>query len=318
MSTELYKVHRPKSFKSVVGQDAAVRTLQTLLKKGKLPHTILLTGPSGCGKTTIARILRSKLNCNEHDYLEIDCADTNGIDMVRDIKQRVERLPLGGKDSAKLFLLDECHQLTSQAQESLLKTLEDTPSYAYFILGTTIPNKLKETIKTRCTEIKLVSISDADLMSIVKAVCKKEEKTLSDAVIRKVAESARGSARQCLVWLHQIINLPDEESQLAALSLPDAEATAIDIARKLMDNKSTWDDVAKLLKAAEQDPETIRRCILGYASASLLNMSGAGVEKGARAKRAALLLESFEEHLFNSGKPGLVLQAFNCYSFRMK
>src|SRR5688572_25883760 len=140
---ELYKKFRPKTLKGVVGQEGAVSSLQSMIDKGRLPHTILFSGPSGCGKTTIARILKGILECSDLDFFEINCADFKGIDMVRDIRRYVGIPPLHGK--SRVWLIDEAHQLTKDAQNAFLKLLEDTPKHAYFMLATTDPQKLLPT-----------------------------------------------------------------------------------------------------------------------------------------------------------------------------
>ena len=149
--TELYKRFRPKSLDAVVGNGGTVAALQKFLKKGNLPHTILFKGPSGCGKTTLARILAKELGCGVLDLREYNSADFRGIDTIRDISRIMTNAPAAG--NCRVFILDEAHQLSKDAQNAALKILEDTPKHVYFFICTTDPQKLIATIRSRCTEM---------------------------------------------------------------------------------------------------------------------------------------------------------------------
>ena len=138
-ATELYRKYRPTSFKQVVGQEEAIRTLTELGKRKAIPHAILFTGPSGVGKTTLARILQRKLKCVGNDFVEMNAANDRGVGIIRSIQNKVGLAPMLG--SCRIWLMDEAHQLTSDAQSAFLKLLEDTPSHVYFMLATTDPQK---------------------------------------------------------------------------------------------------------------------------------------------------------------------------------
>lgn len=310
---ELYKAYRPQRWIDLKGQEVAVKQLQSMVEKKCVPRTLLLTGPSGTGKTTIARILKKELAIGDIDYQEIDCADNNGIDMVRQLKSRINAAPLTGE--WRMFLLDECQQLTAAAQDSLLKVLEDTPRHVIFVLNTTEPRKLKETIRTRCTEIATKSIQAAKMLELLKRVCKKAKIKIDEEVVDKIIDASQGSARRALVMLHQIKELEDAEEQIASIMKHDGDALGIDLARKLMDTNSTWGDVAAILKNIDADPEGVRRAILGYAAAILMKQGNGRNSKGDSkiGLRAALVLEAFEDNVFDSGRSGLVLRAYNCY-----
>jgi len=142
-AVELYRKYRPTKFSQVLGQREAIATLANMGKRRAVPHCLLFTGPSGVGKTTLIRILREKLGCKEHDYVEINAAEARGIDTIRDIQRRLTLSPLSGR--CRVWAIDECHRLTTDAQSALLKILEDTPPTAYFMLATTEPNKLLTT-----------------------------------------------------------------------------------------------------------------------------------------------------------------------------
>jgi DNA polymerase-3 subunit gamma/tau len=184
----------------------------------------------------------------------------------------------------------------------MLKILEDTPDHVYFLLATTEPGKLKKTILTRCTEIKCQPISNADLVKLVTKVSKLEDADLSDAVIQRVVEVADGSARWALVHLNAIIGLKNEEEQLAAIESGDVKGQAIEIARQLLNPKTSWSTMRATLKSVTEEPETIRHMVLSYCSAVLLNGDNA---------RAALVLEEFRDAYYESKKAGLILSCWN-------
>jgi DNA polymerase III subunit gamma/tau len=196
MSTELYKRYRPKTLKGVVGQDGPVSSLQRLIDKDRMPHAILFTGPSGSGKTTIGRILKDVLQCGDADFVELNCADFKGIDNVREIRRFSGMAPMDGK--CRIWLIDEAHKMTNDAQNAFLKLLEDTPKHVYFMLATTDPQKLIKTIHTRCTEVKLSVLKAPDLERILRRVIDKEDLKVSDEVVDEIVEAADGSARQSL------------------------------------------------------------------------------------------------------------------------
>ena len=297
---ELYRKHRPRDFDGIVGQPEAVKVLSRFVKDGKVPHAILLTGASGVGKTTLARILRKKLGCSSHDYAEVNAADSRGIDSVRDIQNRMSLAPINGK--CRVWCIDECHRLTGDAQSALLKTLEDTPNHVYFILCTTDPHKLLSTIKTRCTEIKLRMLAQDELCKLVADTITKEvdqKDYLGDEEIEKIAEIADGSARKSLVLLGQVIGLDNADDQMAALQKADTKRQAIELARILIDRSGTWEKCAAILKNLEDDPESVRRLVLGYAQQVVL--SG-----GPRMNRGQLVLDIFKNNFYDSGIAGLV------------
>ena len=300
-TTELYRKYRPKKLADVAGQSSSVKVLRKLIARNKVPHSILFVGPSGCGKTTLARIMRKNVDCGLQDFTEVDCADFRGIDMVRGIRSQMGLSPISG--STKVWLIDECQKLTSDGQSAMLKMLEDTPEHVYFFLATTDPHKLLPTIRTRCTEIKVSLISSEEMTAVIERVLKAESKRISDEVIEKVVEKAEGSARKALVLLNQIIDLESEEDQMQALEKADTKAQAIELARLIIKPGSSWSAVTKILKNLDDDPESIRRLVLGYASSVL--KGGGGLSK-----RALFLIDVFGNHFYDSGEAGLVAACY--------
>lgn len=304
MSKELYKKYRPKLFKDVVGQQDAVKVLEGMLEdKERFPHALLLSGPSGCGKTTIARILVKKLNCGTSDFLEQNSADFRGIDSVREIRSRMGLMPVSGQ--CRVWLVDECHKLSNDAQNAFLKILEDTPSHVYFMLCTTDPNKLISTVRNRTTQIHLKDISTKELQRLIRRVMEKEGITLTDEVVEALVDPlhSENSARKCLVLLNKIMRVDDEQQQLDLIQSSSSKQQAIEIARALIRPGVKWPEVAKILKGVDEDPEQLRWMILGYCSSIML--SG-----GKLTNRASIIIEAFRDNFFDSKKAGLIA---SCY-----
>jgi len=299
---EIHLEERPTSFKQVVGQKEACAQLAALGKSEEgMPHCLLFTGPSGCGKTTLARIIRHKLRCSDSDFAEINAAESRGIEMVRGIQGRVGLAPIDG--DSRVWLIDECHALTADAQGAFLKLLEEPPGHVYFMLATTDPQKLKATIRTRCTEIKVRELTLKETEGLVRRIYEERcGSDMHDLVAEKLAEVACGSARKALVLLQQIIGLDNDETKLETLQKADAQVAAIEIARAIMARKG-WKTVAALLRDCNEDPESIRWMMLSY-------FSKVALSGGHGAAEAVAVMEEFQDNYYDSKKAGLVL---SCY-----
>jgi DNA polymerase III gamma/tau subunit len=296
---DLATKYRPATFKDVYGQQDAVKVLTDLLKnRDRLPHAFLFSGPSGCGKTTLARILKKKLLCGDHDFHELNCADDRGIEVMRGIRSRMNMSPMNGE--VIIWLIDEAHKLTNDAQNALLKPLEEPPDHVYFMLCTTDPDKLITTIRNRCHPVNLKGLNDKDLRELIGSITKQEKTKLTEDVVDKLVEVADGSARRALVLLNGIIGLNSEQEQLDAVLKGDIQRQAIEIARTLIKPGAKWSDMTPILKAVNEDPEQIRRMVLGYATTLML--SGNGKLWG----RASLIITCFSEPFYNTGRAGLV------------
>lgn len=298
--------YRPKTLAEVVGQPAAVKALESMFaRKSGFPHAVAFVGPSGTGKTTLAGVVRRMLGCKHGDYTEVNCATAESpIDTVREIERRMYMGPLYGK--ARVFYLDEVQSLSRAgfAQQGLLRMLEadDCPK-TYFLLATTDPGKIIPTVMGRCTKIELKPISPGDLYKLALDVLDREGvddgsgRMPTTIVVNKVIENSGGSARNMLVTLEKVAGLGSEEEQLEAITPQTTETQGIDLARLLIGRKP-WPQVAAVLKALEDDPEKVRRVVLGYANSVLLGGGG-------QAPRAFLLVQVFRDNLFDCGKAGL-------------
>ena len=295
---ELYKKHRPYLLKHIQGQESAVKQLKGFFKENTFPHAVLITGPSGCGKTTLARIIKSKLDCSDDDFIEMNSADDRGVEAIRGIKTRWT-MSMRGQGKCRIYFMDECHQLTKDAQTALLKSLEDQPSYVYFILATTDGTKMIPTVKTRCTEIKLELLSNDDLQHTLAYVLERENVQISQDVIDRIIDVAEGSARKALVILDQIALLETEEEQIEAVQKSETRAQAIELARALISPRPVWKNIAKILKDLSDDPEGIRHLVLAYSKNVLLG-------GGKLSNRAYLLINCFRDNFYDSKHAGLV------------
>jgi len=297
---ELYRKYRPTRLKDVLGQPEAVNILRKKIKSESVPHAILFHGPPGTGKTTLARIIAKHVKCSDYDLQEKNTADYRGIDSIREIRNSVNQAPMSGE--SRVWILDEVHKATNDAQNAMLKLLEEPPDHVYFILCTTDPQKLLSTILQRCTVIRLLPIPFEDIRDIVKNVCHQENIKLSKKVFERLIEYAEGSAREALQILDKIYQLEDEREQLDAIEKASVKTQAITIARMLLNTKTKWKQISPILKELEnEDAEQIRYMILGYGRAVLLSKD---------TPRAFRMIESFRDNFYDSKFSGVVAACY--------
>lgn len=212
-----YRTFRPVSFDTVVRQEHIVRTLKNQIASGKIGHAYLFCGPRGTGKTTLAKIFARAINCENPadgspcgtcstckalsdganiDISEIDAASNNGVDEMRDLRENVQYPPVSGK--YKVYIIDEVHMLTASAFNAVLKTLEEPPAHAVFILATTEPQKIPATILSRCMRFDFKLIPQKDLEGLIKSVLDKTGKKYEDEAVAAIARAGAGSARDSL------------------------------------------------------------------------------------------------------------------------
>lgn len=296
----LYLKYRPTNFEEIVGNEEITSSLKGMLANEELPHALLFEGPTGCGKTTLARIVSKELGCTGMDLGEIDSADFRGIDTVRDIRRKSHFAPL--ESPVRVWIVDECHKLTNDAQNALLKILEDTPPHVYFILCTTDPRKLLPTIRGRCSSFRVNLLSDREMLRLLRSVVKAEGQRLDKAVYYAIVRDSQGHPRNALQTLHQVLQAPEEERGKVAERAAQEESQSIELCRVLL-KQTGWKAVAVILKGLQEttDPESVRRHLLGYAQSVLLNQDN---------PQAAAVLEVFQEPTYNSGWPVIT---YGCY-----
>ncbi|MDD6387898.1 MAG: DNA polymerase III subunit gamma/tau [Bacilli bacterium] len=222
MYQALYRKYRPTTFDDVVGQDVVVKTLINAIKNNKLSHAYIFSGPRGTGKTSIAKILAKAINCEDEnsiicdkcvsctqinnkqstDIIEIDAASNNGIDEIREIRNKVGLVPTTGK--YKVYIIDEVHMLTTGAFNALLKTLEEPPSHAIFILATTEFHKIPATIVSRCQKFEFKKIENKKMFDRIKKITIEEGIKIDDNCIKEIVRLSDGGLRDCISLLDQV------------------------------------------------------------------------------------------------------------------
>ena len=230
MYQALYRKYRPKDFDSVVGQNAIVKTLKNSIINHNFTHAYMFFGPRGTGKTTISKIFARNINCLEPkdgvacgkcdhckvsfskdciDIIEIDAASNNGVDEIRELKNKISLVPSQLK--YKVYIIDEVHMLSIGAFNALLKTLEEPPEHAIFILATTDPQKVPETIVSRCQCFSFKKISVDTIKEKLEYVCKEENIKIEDEVLENIAVLSDGGLRDALGLLDKLTSYTDKK-----------------------------------------------------------------------------------------------------------
>ena len=283
----LYRAYRPQKFSDVVGQQHIIKTLQNAIKLNKVAHAYLFCGPRGTGKTTLAKIMAKALNC-EHgpsiepcdeceickgiqkgsitDVVEIDAASNNGADDIRALRDSVKYLPSVGK--YKIYIIDEVHMLSNAAFNALLKTLEEPPKHVVFILATTEPYKLPNTILSRCQRFDFQAISVDDILRRLRIVAEAENVKMSEEAFNQIAASAEGGMRDALSLFDQTISYSvNDEITLDDVLAVSGNVSYIKIIELLKnclngENTSALKIIDAILKEGKEVPRIINDIIL--------------------------------------------------------
>lgn len=283
----LYQKYRPQTFSEVIGQDPIVQTLKNAAAAGELAHAYMFTGSRGVGKTTIARLLAKAANCQNLkkgdpcgtcdictaiaagislDVIEIDAASHTGVDNVRELIDHAQYRPT--VMSKKVFIVDEVHMLSKAAFNALLKTLEEPPEHAMFILATTDIEKVPDTILSRTQRFDFKRIKSAEMTEALQAIVKDQKLTLPAGVVEAVVGQAEGSMRDALSRLNMIASMSSE-----TLTLKDAERllgiTSLETVQKLVSiiiahDAASLPDFFDAAFAGGTDPAVFNRSVLHY------------------------------------------------------
>ena len=199
----LYRAYRPQSFDEVAGQEQVTKPLSEAVKAGKIGHAYLFAGSRGLGKTSVARIFAKEIGCKERDLYEVDAASNNSVEDIRALTEGVYTLPF--ESPYKVYILDEVHMLSKAAWNAFLKTLEEPPSHAVFILATTELDRVPETVQSRCQVFEIKKPSRKGLAELVARVGKQEGYTLAPDAAELIAMLAEGSYRDALSVLQKAL-----------------------------------------------------------------------------------------------------------------
>lgn len=266
----LHTRYRPIKFSQVVGQGHFIKELAGFISE-RTAHAFLFHGPSGCGKTTLARICARKLGCGDLDIVEIDGATNNGIDNVRQLQQAVRYQPLTG-NSVTAVIIDECHRISAQAFDSLLKIIEEPPKHLFWFFCTTDPQKMPNTVRNRCQQFTVRPVEPQPLTDLLKNINKAENLDIPDNVLAYIAGKSLGSPRRALVNLERCVGCTTiKEAAVATEQVLDEDAV-LALAQFIcqFEKKRPWAKAMELLeKIGDNDAEGTRLQIMHYIAACL-------------------------------------------------
>ena len=293
----LYNKYRPQRFADVVGQKHIVRILQNSLAHHRVSHAYLFSGERGTGKTTVARILAKAINCLEGiqpepcnrcanclqvgsasflDLIEIDAASNTSVEDIRDLREKVRFRPATGR--YKVYIIDEVHQLSRSAYNAFLKTLEEPPDHAIFVLATTDPHRVLPTIRSRCQHLRFRRHSHSDTVDTLARIAEGEDVPVAGEALHLIARNADGSLRDAIGLLDQAISFFEgtltEQTVQDMLGLTGTEASAALTAAIAEANAG---DVMRLVNRAVQDggsPASIQQELVNYFRGLLLAKTG--------------------------------------------
>ncbi len=352
----LARKYRPQRFADVAGQDHVTRTLLNALRQNRVAHGYIFSGHRGIGKTTIARIVAMALNCrtevgaptrptpepcgtcdscmeirqgNAVDVIEIDAATNRGIDEIRELRDAARYAP--SRDRYKIYILDEAHQITEAAFNALLKTLEEPPAHVIFMMATTQPEDIPQTIRSRCQHFSFHAVKFDDILAQLKMIATEEKVDAEDAALALLAEAGDGSMRDALSIMDQAIASAPVEKGRPVLSaaqirelmgaVPNAvferllEAVAAGQSAELMEQLN-------LLVNAGHNPSSLARQMVRYLRNTLMAKLGGeqtellqiSADERARAARTAQLFT--EEELTRNLQ--IVLRTFDDLNYRQE
>jgi len=352
----LARKYRPQRFADVAGQDHVTRTLLNALEQNRIAHGYIFSGHRGIGKTTIARILAMALNCrnevgsaqrptqepcgtcdacieirqgNAVDVIEIDAATNRGIDEIRELRDAARYAP--SRDRYKIYILDEAHQITEAAFNALLKTLEEPPSHVIFMMATTEPENIPQTIRSRCQHFSFHAVKFDDILAQLKMIAAEEKVATEEDALALLAEAGDGSMRDALSIMDQAIaSAPLKDGRPALLaeqirelmgSVPNAvferlmEAVAAAQSAELMEQ-------VNLLVNSGHSPLSLARQMVRYLRNALMSKIGGertellqiSADERARAARTAMLFS--EEELTRNLQ--IVLRTFDDLNYRQE
>ena len=317
----LYRKYRPQVFSEVVGQEHIVQTLTNAISEGMVSHAYLFAGPRGTGKTSLARLLARAINCLERkgsepcnkcssclemnqgraiDLIEIDAASHRGIDDIRELRDGIKFSPT--KSKYRIFIIDECHQLSKDAANALLKTLEEPPAHAVFILATTEIHKMIPTILSRCQRFDFRNLTASEIIKKLKFIVQKEKIKIEDRALSLIALNSEGSIRDAEGFLDQAltfnlkgeIKTEDIEDLLGIVEMNTVGQLVDFIVKK--DSRGAIDFLNKTLDKG-YDPRELIKTLINYLRQALLLKISAGSENPFTVSLTKEEKERFQEQI---------------------
>lgn len=284
MAEELHRKYRPEVLDEVIGQAAVVRSLKKIVER-KDVHCFLLDGPSGCGKTTIARIIAQDVGCDMQAVVEIDAATNSGADAMRAIQEPLRYRPFGS-GKARAVIIDECHSLSKQAWQTLLKGTEEPNEFVFWFFCTTESGKVPQTMKTRAARFTVKLLDNEMLTSLCDDVCKEERIKLASGVQDLLIRSALGSPRQLLVNLAVVRDCVNRKEAAEALRTVGDDNAIGKLCQLLINGNGTWSKAMAIYEdMKDENPESVRIIVMNYLAKAVV---------GAPDKRAGFILEVME------------------------
>ena len=286
----LYRKYRPQNFSDVIGQEHIVKTLTNAIASGMISHAYLFDGPRGTGKTTIARLLSKAINCENlqgsepcnkcpscleitggqsMDLIEIDAASHRGIDDIRELRDGIKFAP--SRLKYKVFIIDECHQLSKDASNALLKTLEEPPAHAVFILATTEVHKMIPTILSRCQRFNFNKLTVLEIIKRLEKISKEEKIKIEKAALELIAIHSGGAIRDAESLLDQVLTFnSDSKKEIKAEDIKNilglVEIEVINRLTDLIFQKKTSEAISLLNETLEKgiDVLELMKAIIDY------------------------------------------------------
>jgi DNA polymerase-3 subunit gamma/tau len=330
---DIYHKYRPRKFSEVAGHEDIIKSLKNALISEHPSQSFLLTGASGTGKTTSARIMALSLNCADRsedgepclkckpctiissqrcmDIIEKNAAEHRGIDAVREISKSMSLMPMQVKN--KVYILDEFHQMTKEAQTSLLKVLEEAPRNVFIILCTTHPEKILPTVKNRCQQFTFKSLRKSQIANLIEEVTAYEGRVIAKEIVSAIAESAEGSPRKALVTLQQVFQL-DEVTPLSISNIVNTETEDPGIMKLCfaVGNK-TWPEVMSVYKEVKTSgAPAIGMIMAGFIRNQLIGCTDKLKAKSLSSKLDLFLVPFAESKL---GENQLVNSLYKCHMY---
>lgn len=303
MENELLSIkYRPQNFKEFFGSDGIKKSI---LKNLGTVHLYLFHGQKGCGKTTLARLVGYELGVDNFEMHEMDAASHRGIDDAKTLRSGIFMKPMRGE--RKMYIIDECHMLTREAAPVWLKPTEEPPEHVYFAFCTTEIGKVLPTIRSRAKagEYQVKSLSRREMHGLLSWVCVEEKLDVDKDVYNAVLAGGEGIPRDTLGLLEKVKGLTKGQALELAIAGGMEDISVLELCRLLLDVKtSRWARARKILQGIDEEPEKVRRAVLGYMSKVML---GEDIPRA-----AAIVCEEFADNLFDTGRSGLALAVYRC------